>query len=236
MSFFASFIPPTPGLLPKWQLLVAAFAVFNTVQNFVTLKFTKRIYNTAPAVTALQARTFAIWTLTSAIVRFYAAYHITDKLVYDMTLFTYLLAFGHFSSELLIFRTARVNPGVISPVIVASESLSSPLSFSPSLLFTLSPGTPILRISGFSDYFCSDLLDLDGFPIRLLRALITSVLVNLPKYIYQNSIDILFGFFTGSLILHNAIIFVLLVVLERPRKAIEFTAKHLKSKKKNSII
>lgn len=30
-------------------------------------------------VTALQARTFAVWTLTSAIVRFYAAYHISDK-------------------------------------------------------------------------------------------------------------------------------------------------------------
>jgi hypothetical protein len=31
------------------------------------------------AVTALQARTFAIWTLTSAVVRAYAAYHINDK-------------------------------------------------------------------------------------------------------------------------------------------------------------
>lgn len=40
--------------------------------------------------------------------------------MYDMALFTYLIAFGHFTSELLIFRTAKVNPGVISPVIVAS--------------------------------------------------------------------------------------------------------------------
>lgn len=30
-------------------------------------------------VTALQARTFAVWTLTSAIVRIYAAYNINDK-------------------------------------------------------------------------------------------------------------------------------------------------------------
>lgn len=30
-------------------------------------------------VTGLQARTFAVWTLTSAIVRGYAAYHIHDK-------------------------------------------------------------------------------------------------------------------------------------------------------------
>jgi hypothetical protein len=39
-----------------------------------------------------------------------------------MTLFTYLLAFGHFVSELLIFRTAKVNVGIMSPVIVACES------------------------------------------------------------------------------------------------------------------
>lgn len=36
-------------------------------------------YATIDTVTPLQARTFAIWTLTSSIVRFYAAYHITDK-------------------------------------------------------------------------------------------------------------------------------------------------------------
>jgi hypothetical protein len=30
-------------------------------------------------VTALQARTFAVWTLTSAVVRLYAAYHIEKK-------------------------------------------------------------------------------------------------------------------------------------------------------------
>jgi hypothetical protein len=32
------------------------------------------------SVTALQARTFAVWTLTSAMVRAYAAYHINDKM------------------------------------------------------------------------------------------------------------------------------------------------------------
>jgi hypothetical protein len=32
-----------------WQIAVAATALFNTVQNFVTLQFTKRIYNNVPA-------------------------------------------------------------------------------------------------------------------------------------------------------------------------------------------
>ncbi|KAG6810490.1 hypothetical protein H0H92_011670 [Tricholoma furcatifolium] len=63
-----------------WQLLVAAAAVFNSLQNFATLKLTRRIYNVKPnTITALQARTFAAWTLTSAIVRGYAAYDIHNK-------------------------------------------------------------------------------------------------------------------------------------------------------------
>lgn len=120
-----SLLPKEDGLLPKWQLLVTAMALFNTVQNFATLKLTRRLYLRVPSnsVTALQARTFAVWTLTAAIVRGYAAYHIHDKTIYDMALFTYLIAFGHFSSEILIFRTASLNSAAISPVIVSTVSL-----------------------------------------------------------------------------------------------------------------
>lgn len=41
-------IPSGPGYLPKWQLFVAATALFNTVQNFMTIKLTSKIYNTVP--------------------------------------------------------------------------------------------------------------------------------------------------------------------------------------------
>lgn len=73
-------------------------AVFNTIQNFATLKLTRRLYAgvaptsgkaillltsstsyNASTVTELQARTFAVWTLTSAVVRGYAAYNIHSK-------------------------------------------------------------------------------------------------------------------------------------------------------------
>ncbi|KAJ7707773.1 hypothetical protein B0H17DRAFT_1156297 [Mycena rosella] len=121
----SDYLPQGDGWLPSWQLLVAVMAVFNSVQNFTTLKLTRRIYNNVPpaTITPLQARTFAAWTLASAMVRAYAAYNINQKIVYDMALFTYLIAFGHFASELLIFRTATPNPGVISPVIVSTTSL-----------------------------------------------------------------------------------------------------------------
>ena len=44
-----------------------------------------------------------------------------DNRIYDITLFSYLFAFSHFGSELLIFRTASFGPGALSPVIVSSE-------------------------------------------------------------------------------------------------------------------
>ncbi|KAH9987322.1 Erg28-like protein [Russula compacta] len=122
----SNFLPQGDGLLPTWQIALAATSIFNTVQNFLTLHFTKRLYNNVPAthpVTPLQARTFGVWTLTASVVRLYAAYNIHNKAIYDMALLTYLFAFAHFSSEILIFRTARINIPVMTPVIVATTSL-----------------------------------------------------------------------------------------------------------------
>ncbi|KAF8415016.1 Erg28-like protein [Boletus edulis BED1] len=122
---FLDALPQTEGLLPKWQLIVATMAIFNTVQNFATLTLTRRLYTgVAPtSITELHARTFAAWTLTSAVVRGYAAYNIHTKVIYDMALFTYLIAFAHFTSELFIFRTAKFNLPVLGPVIVSTASL-----------------------------------------------------------------------------------------------------------------
>ncbi|KAJ7593006.1 Erg28-like protein [Mycena floridula] len=119
----SDYFPQAVGLLPKWQLFIAATAALNTLQNFITLKFTKRLYEGTNQVTSLQARTFAVWTLTAAVVRAYCAFHIHEKVIYDLTLFTYLFAFGHFSSELFIFRTARLNFPVMNPIVVSTLSL-----------------------------------------------------------------------------------------------------------------
>ncbi|KAK4057149.1 ergosterol biosynthesis protein [Microbotryomycetes sp. JL221] len=101
-----------------------SLAIFNSIQNFVTTSLTRRIYSKAqPQVTPLQARTFAIWTLASAAIRIYAAYHIQLKPLYDLALISYVLALGHFVIELFVFRTAGLGAGLISPLIVASTSL-----------------------------------------------------------------------------------------------------------------
>ncbi|KAH8822832.1 Erg28 like protein-domain-containing protein [Flagelloscypha sp. PMI_526] len=131
-------IPPT--LLGKWQLLTCTMGLFNVVQNFITLNLTQRVYNNVPKneITPLQARTFSAWTLMSVVVRFYAAYNIHEKRVYDMALFSYLIAFGHFVSEILIFRTARPGP-VLSTVVVATTSLVWMLS-----QYKFYVGTPLI--------------------------------------------------------------------------------------------
>jgi len=44
----------------------------------------------------------------------------SNSSIYDMALLSYLIAFGHFTSEICIFRTAKINLPVLSPVIVSS--------------------------------------------------------------------------------------------------------------------
>jgi len=122
MSSLSALVPA--GNLPKWLLLVSALAVFNTIQNLVTLSLTKQVYSAKPdEVTELSSRTFAVWSFTSAVVRFYCAYNISNKAMYEITLWTYVIALTHFTSELLIFRSADIGPGWLSPFIVATVSL-----------------------------------------------------------------------------------------------------------------
>jgi hypothetical protein len=48
--------------------------------------------------------------------------------IYDIAMFTYLIAFGHFSSEWLIFRSATFNVGLLGPVVVSSKLQQQPQS------------------------------------------------------------------------------------------------------------
>ncbi|KIJ51560.1 hypothetical protein M422DRAFT_776788 [Sphaerobolus stellatus SS14] len=125
MSFLTALLPDAPGLLPKWQFFVSTLAFFNTAQNLVTVALTRRIYSRSPnEVTALQSRTFAVWTWISAVIRLTCAYHIHNKAIYDVTMWSYVGALVHFASEWLLFRTADFGSGLLGPLIVAPLSLA----------------------------------------------------------------------------------------------------------------
>jgi Erg28 like protein len=123
-SALVPFLPSHQGLLPSWLLFISAVSLFNSVQNYTTLSLTRRVYAAQPAqTTPLSARTFGTWTAITSIVRLYAAYHITNPQVYQLALFSYVVALAHFLSEWLIFKTARLGAGLTGPLVVATTSL-----------------------------------------------------------------------------------------------------------------
>jgi hypothetical protein len=74
-------------------------------------------------VTPLSSRTFGTWTFLSSVIRLYAAYHIDKKEIYELAFATYLIACGHFLSEWLVFKTARMNRALAFPVFVSIATI-----------------------------------------------------------------------------------------------------------------
>lgn len=102
----------------------------NTFQSFSTLAYTNRIYNglfvpnprlpstsmqsLTPAsskdaekakgqVTPLAGRLFGVYTFMAGLIRFYAAYEIENPRLYQLAIWTHIIAAAHFTSEALIY-------------------------------------------------------------------------------------------------------------------------------------
>ncbi|KAF2774409.1 ergosterol 28 [Teratosphaeria nubilosa] len=126
MDTLTSYLPPHPGLLPKWLLFISIVSLGNSIQCYTSLAGSKQVYANhsanpkKPQVTELSARTFGTWTAITAIVRLYAAYNITDPVVYQLGLWTFVVAWAHFASEWLVFGTARMGRGLAGPALVAT--------------------------------------------------------------------------------------------------------------------
>ncbi|EPY49419.1 Erg28 protein [Schizosaccharomyces cryophilus OY26] len=112
------------GTLAKWNLLVGFTAIFNTIQSYITPKLTKRVYSNSNEVNGLQGRTFGLWTFLSALIRIYCAYHMSSPDIYFICQCTYYLASFHFLSEWLLFRSANMGVGLLSPIIVSTISIT----------------------------------------------------------------------------------------------------------------
>ncbi|XP_003408832.2 ergosterol biosynthetic protein 28 homolog isoform X1 [Loxodonta africana] len=113
------------NVLRSWLVMVAIIAMGNTLQSFRDHTFLyEKLYTGKPdLVNGLQARTFGIWTLLSSVIRCLCAIDIHNKTLYHITLWTFLLALGHFLSELFVYGTAAPTIGVLAPLMVASFSI-----------------------------------------------------------------------------------------------------------------
>ncbi|KAM8783266.1 ergosterol biosynthetic protein 28 homolog isoform 1-T1 [Rhynchonycteris naso] len=113
------------NVLRSWLVMVSIIAMGNTLQSFRDHTFLyEKLYTGKPdLVNGLQARTFGIWTLLSSVIRCLCAIDIHNKTLYHITLWTFLLALGHFLSELFVYGTAAPTVGVLAPLMVASFSI-----------------------------------------------------------------------------------------------------------------
>lgn len=129
LHYFQSLLPQPAngGILPHWLLFISIVSIFNSLQTYLSpsLHLTRRVYEVAPAneVTRLSARTFGTWTFITAIIRFYGAYYLANKQIYELCLWTFFVAGGHFISEWLIFGTCKLGKGFAGPLVVSSVSI-----------------------------------------------------------------------------------------------------------------
>uniref|UniRef100_A0A671Q2J7 Ergosterol biosynthesis 28 homolog n=1 Tax=Sinocyclocheilus anshuiensis TaxID=1608454 RepID=A0A671Q2J7_9TELE len=105
-------------------------AVGNTVQSFRDHSFlSQKLYTGTPEyVNGLQARTFGIWTLLSSILRCACAIDIQNRTLYHITLWTCVLALGHFLSEVFLYKTA---PLIVAMFVFVGFSIVGMLIFEP---------------------------------------------------------------------------------------------------------
>lgn len=148
MDSLTSYLPPSDGFLPKWLLFVrphkppqtipktpnpndttlqiSVVSLGNSIQAYFSLAGSQQVYaGTSPSrVTDLSARTFGTWTALSSIIRLYGAYHINNPAVYEITLWTFGVAFAHFALEWLVYGTAKLGKGLAGPLIVSTVTAS----------------------------------------------------------------------------------------------------------------
>jgi len=74
-------------------------------------------------LTPLGGRLFGTWTFITCIARCYAAYNLHLGPVYDIAIWTYVVALGHFASELFVFKTMTFGVPQLFPFAFASCAL-----------------------------------------------------------------------------------------------------------------
>lgn len=106
--------------------------------------------------------------MTSGLVRLYTAYNISNPVLYQLCIWTFVIALSSFVSEIVVYKTAPLtSPGVYPAVLMSCTSLH-PLERLP-----LNASHPSLSRSPDAS--------LDGLILRVARRSIVSVLNELLK-------------------------------------------------------
>jgi len=129
MDQLQAFLPPAPGLLPKFLLLVSAISIANSIESYRNVAYSQRIYRGSNALQAspvngLSARTFGTWTFLSSLIRLSAAYNISNPQVYQLAFATYAIAFAHFMLEWGVYESISWCKESIPPLVVSVTSMT----------------------------------------------------------------------------------------------------------------
>lgn len=72
----------------------------------------------------MAARLFGTYTFCVGLIRLYAAYGIENRLLYQLGIWTYVVAAGHFTSEMLVYKTIRFSGPQIFPFLTAYAGMA----------------------------------------------------------------------------------------------------------------
>ncbi|XP_071963068.1 ergosterol biosynthetic protein 28 homolog [Antedon mediterranea] len=113
------------SFLRSWIGVVGVMAFGNTLNCFISGSSTvQRLYaGSEDQVTSLAVRLFGVWTLLAAVLRVVCAFYIHNNQIYLLTLFSFVLVFVHFMSELLIFKSAVFSVEIVSPLAISGTSV-----------------------------------------------------------------------------------------------------------------
>jgi hypothetical protein len=106
---------------PKLGPATSTFNPDDAADKLIPAKATDS--NATDQLTPLAGRLFGTWTIISCIVRIYAAYNLHIGPVYDMAIWTYVVALGHFGSELFVYKSMGFGLPQIFPFTFASCAL-----------------------------------------------------------------------------------------------------------------
>ena len=67
-------------------------------------------------VTPLAARLFGTYTFLAGLIRFYACYRLEDRFLYQMAMWTHIIAGVHFASEILVYKTIKMTGPELFPL------------------------------------------------------------------------------------------------------------------------